>query len=137
MVTRLAPSALYELSSIAAPVFDRSGHVVLAITLKGFLDPAGAAEIEKLGERLVSAGEAVLPPSAARAATTIGGRKPAQSYPVRRSDRSGGGRPGGHAQRRGMDRGGHVVDGGQDLLRRTGAGSSRPSRGAWHRRRRG
>ncbi|HEX4244431.1 MAG TPA: hypothetical protein VHY77_02600, partial [Acidimicrobiales bacterium] len=68
MVTRLVPSALYELSSIAAPVFDRSGQVVLAITLKGFVDPAGAAEIEKLGERLVSATDSVT--------VAIGGHKP-------------------------------------------------------------
>jgi DNA-binding IclR family transcriptional regulator len=69
MVTRLAPDSLYELSSIAAPVFDRSGHVVLAITLKGFLDAAGRGEIERLGERLVSA--------AASVTEAIGGRKPA------------------------------------------------------------
>jgi DNA-binding IclR family transcriptional regulator len=78
MVTRLAPSSLYELSSIAAPVFDRSGTVVLAITLKGFVDPVGAAEIEKLGERLVSAGESVTAAiGGQKPATATGGRKPA------------------------------------------------------------
>jgi DNA-binding IclR family transcriptional regulator len=69
MVTRLAPDSLYELSSIAAPVFDRSGHVVLAITVQGFLEAAGRGEIERLGERLVSA--------AASVTEAIGGRKPA------------------------------------------------------------
>jgi DNA-binding IclR family transcriptional regulator len=68
MVTRLAPSALYELSSIAAPVFDRSGQVALAITLKGFDEPVGAPEIEKLGERLVSATDSIT--------VAIGGHKP-------------------------------------------------------------
>jgi DNA-binding IclR family transcriptional regulator len=68
MVTRLVPDARYELSSIAAAVFDRSGEVALAITLKGFVHAAGRAEIEKLGERLVSAADSVT--------EAIGGRKP-------------------------------------------------------------
>jgi DNA-binding IclR family transcriptional regulator len=68
MVTRLVPSALYELSSIAAPVFDRSGQVALAITLKGFVDPVGTPEIEKLGDRLVSATDSIT--------VAIGGHRP-------------------------------------------------------------
>lgn len=71
MVTRLSSSALYELSSIAAPVFDRSGDVVLAITLKGFVESVRAAEIEKLGERLVTATDSVT--------MAIGGHKPEAS----------------------------------------------------------
>ncbi len=68
VVNRLLPDALYELSSITAAVFDRSGEVNLAISLKGFVRAAGRAEIEKLGERLVSAADSVT--------EAIGGRKP-------------------------------------------------------------
>jgi hypothetical protein len=59
MVSLLNPSALYELSSIAAPVFDRSGHVALATTLQGFTEPTEPAKIEQLGERLVAAADSV------------------------------------------------------------------------------
>ncbi|MCB0997350.1 MAG: hypothetical protein KDB21_19790, partial [Acidimicrobiales bacterium] len=49
----------YEISMIAAPVFDRFGRVELAMTVVGFPGPVSAGELERIGERLRDAGRVV------------------------------------------------------------------------------
>jgi len=68
MVGELVPDRRYDLSSIAAPVFDRSGNVTLAMTLKGFSGRVSPPEIEAMGASLLRAAEAVT--------SAIGGRGP-------------------------------------------------------------
>jgi DNA-binding IclR family transcriptional regulator len=68
MVGPITAAARYNLSSIAAPVFDRSGEVVLAVTLKGFSVPVGQSEIEEFGAALLRTTGAIT--------AAIGGRAP-------------------------------------------------------------
>jgi DNA-binding IclR family transcriptional regulator len=68
MVGELGPNVRYDLSSIAAPVFDRSGKVILALTLKGFTAPVDQTEIENLGAAVLRTTGAIT--------DAIGGRSP-------------------------------------------------------------
>jgi DNA-binding IclR family transcriptional regulator len=53
------PDGPYWLNHLAAPVFDVTGRVVLALTLVGFAAPLDLAEIHGLGERLRAATDGV------------------------------------------------------------------------------
>jgi DNA-binding IclR family transcriptional regulator len=68
MVGDLVAGQRYDLSSMAAPVFDRAGDVVLAMTLKGFSCPVDRAEIESMATSLLRAAQSVT--------DAIGGRRP-------------------------------------------------------------
>lgn len=52
----IVDDATYRVSVLAAPVFDRHGHVELALTLAGFDTPVTAGELRSLGSRLRDAG---------------------------------------------------------------------------------
>lgn len=52
-------SSRYWLSHLAAPVFDATGRVSLALTLVGFAGPLDASEIHRYGRRLRAAADAV------------------------------------------------------------------------------
>ncbi len=58
-LTDMSDDAAYDVSMITAPVFDATGHVVLALTLQGFTAPKTGAEISVLGERVRDAALAV------------------------------------------------------------------------------
>jgi DNA-binding IclR family transcriptional regulator len=55
ILLELEHSASYRLSMVAAPVFGVDGSVALALTLIGFADPLGAAQLTRYAERLVEA----------------------------------------------------------------------------------
>ncbi len=55
----LDAGAKYWLSHLAAPIFDATGRVVLALTIVGFARPLDAEEICQLGRRLRAAADAV------------------------------------------------------------------------------
>lgn len=55
----LAADSRYWLSHLAAPVFDTTGRVSLALTLVGFASPLDAGEVHHHGERLRAAADAV------------------------------------------------------------------------------
>jgi DNA-binding IclR family transcriptional regulator len=55
----LAATERYWLSHVAAPVFDASGRVSLALTLVGFSTPLEAEEVHRLGQRLRRAADSI------------------------------------------------------------------------------
>jgi DNA-binding IclR family transcriptional regulator len=55
----LDPAVAYDVTSLAAPVFDRDGAVTLALILQSLPQPLGAKEIERYGRRLLQRAEAV------------------------------------------------------------------------------
>jgi DNA-binding IclR family transcriptional regulator len=55
----LAATERYWLSYVAAPIFDASGRVSLALTLVGFSSPLEADEVHRLGQRLRRAADSV------------------------------------------------------------------------------
>ena len=55
-VATLDPQRRYEVSMIAAPVFDTNGHAALALTLLGFDQPLEPSRVSQLGERVRDAG---------------------------------------------------------------------------------
>jgi DNA-binding IclR family transcriptional regulator len=55
----LAATEHYWVSHIAAPVFDTTGRVSLALTLVGFSSPLDATEVHRLGDRLRAAADSV------------------------------------------------------------------------------
>jgi DNA-binding IclR family transcriptional regulator len=66
-IHELDPSRSYEVSMIAAPVFDATGDVVLALTVLGFPAALAAAEVVAHGERVRDAGLIVTKASGGRA----------------------------------------------------------------------
>ena len=68
ILLELEHSASYRLSMVAAPVFASDGSVALALTLIGFADPLGAAQLTRYAERLVGA--------ARRVTAAVHGREP-------------------------------------------------------------
>lgn len=68
ILLELEHSASYRLSMVAAPVFGPDGSVALALTLLGFADPLGAAQLTRYAERLVAA--------AGRVTAAVHGRDP-------------------------------------------------------------
>ncbi len=55
----LSATEHYWLQHLAAPVFDTTGRVSLALTLVGFSSPLEASEVHRLGQRLRAAADAV------------------------------------------------------------------------------
>jgi DNA-binding IclR family transcriptional regulator len=55
----LAATERYWLSHVAAPIFNASGRVSLALTLVGFAAPLEADEVHRLGQRLRRAADSV------------------------------------------------------------------------------
>jgi len=69
-VRELKPSRPYDVSLIAAPVFDSSGNVILAITLLGFDAGLLGAQVAGYGERLRDVGLVVTKRSRGRVPST-------------------------------------------------------------------
>lgn len=60
------PDRTYDVSMIAAPVFDNTGHAALALTLVGFAPGLSAADVARFGERVRDAGLIVTKASSGR-----------------------------------------------------------------------
>ncbi len=69
-VRELKPSRTYDVSLVAAPVFDPGGNVVLAITLLGFDAGLLGAQVARYGERLRDVGLVVTKRSRGRVPST-------------------------------------------------------------------
>jgi len=71
----LEPSATYDVSMIAAPVFDGGGDVALAVTVTGFPSALTGAEVASYGQRLRDLGIVVTKQTGGRVPTAAGARR--------------------------------------------------------------